>query len=97
MDTIVSTVVANGLWAMLFTGLLIYELRDSRRREARYGKTISALTDRLGTVNAVHADTQRLLDDADEIKQDVAVIKDKATKRAAKKAETVDAAIAVAT
>ena len=35
MDEIISTVVANGIWAVLFCGLLVFELRDSRGREGR--------------------------------------------------------------
>ena len=94
INDIVSVVVANGLWAVLFTGLLIYELRDSRRREQRFDDTIRSLSDRLGAVNAVLSDTKRLIADADTIKRDVAAIKDKASKRAVKKMEKTDAACA---
>lgn len=84
IDEIVSMIVANGLWAVLFSVLLVFELKDSRRREARYNDTIRSLSDRLGTVNSVLADTQRLLGDADEIKRGVAEIKAKSVKRADK-------------
>lgn len=57
MDEIVSLVVANGLFAVLFCGLLVYELKDSRCREQRYTQTIKSLTERLETVNAIKSDT----------------------------------------
>ncbi len=41
------------LWAVLFCVLLVYELRDSRKRESRYTLTISSLSDRLGAVNGI--------------------------------------------
>ncbi len=75
MDEIVSTIVANGLWAVLFCGLLVYELRDSRRRESRYTQIIGALTDRLETVNSVKADTAELLMAAETVKADTDEIK----------------------
>lgn len=57
MNEIVSTIVANGLWAMLFCGLLVYQLRDGRRREQRYTETISSLADRLKLVEDIKEDT----------------------------------------
>ena len=81
MDEIVSTIVANGLWAVLFCGLLVYELRDSRRRESRYTQVISALTDRLETVNEVKADTSALLTATDAVKADTEEIRSALKKR----------------
>ncbi len=75
MDEIVSAIVANGLWAVLFCGLLVYELRDSRRRESRYTQLIGALADRLETVNAVKSDTAELLIAAETVKADADEIK----------------------
>lgn len=72
MDEIISTVVANGIWAVLFCGLLVFELKDSRKREAGYTGLISVLSERLATVNAIENDAQTL-------KTDVTEIKDKAT------------------
>lgn len=41
-----SLILANGLWAVLFCALLIYELRDSQKRERRYTATIEQLLSR---------------------------------------------------
>ncbi len=75
MEQIISTVVANGLWAVLFCGLLVYELRDTRRREGRYVCTINSLSDRLGTVIDVKTDTDEIKTDVKGIERDAAVIK----------------------
>lgn len=75
MEQIVSLVVANGLFAVLFCGLLVYELRDSRNRERKYTQTIRALTDRLDAVKTVKTDVNRLADDLSELRSDVGEIK----------------------
>lgn len=81
-EEIISTAVANGLWAVLFCVLLVYELRDSRKRESRYTLTISSLSDRLGAVNgigtavtAVVAELAAVRDVTDAVKTDTADIR----------------------
>ena len=54
--------VTNGIFCALFVALLIYELKDSRKRESKYQQTIDVLSTKLNTV--------------DEIKEDVTEIKD---------------------
>ncbi|MCM1368002.1 MAG: BhlA/UviB family holin-like peptide [Roseburia sp.] len=92
MDEIISLVVANGLWAVLFCGLLVYELRDSRRREDNYTRTIRSLSDRLGVVSSVKADTEDIKDDAGSlltavkaVKSDTAAVKSAVVPRRAEK------------
>lgn len=75
MDEIVSTIVANGVWAVLFCLLLVYELRDSRSRESRYTRTIGELTARLNALNAVKSDTEEIKSDAKDIKSNTEEIK----------------------
>lgn len=89
MDEIVSTVVANGIWAVLFCGLLVYELRDSRTRESRYTDIISELTEKLGTVELVKADTEAILADIAELKD---AVKKPQLRRAAPEKKTGKAA-----
>ncbi len=67
MDEIISLIVANGLWAVLFCTLLFYQLRDSRSREAKYTQTIRALSERLDVVTAVKADTSDIKADTSEL------------------------------
>ena len=53
--------ITNGIFCALFVALLIYELKDSRKRENKYQQTIDVLSTKLNTV--------------DEIKEDVTEIK----------------------
>ena len=43
-DKILELAIGDGLWALLFCVLLIYELKDSRARENKYQDTITSLT-----------------------------------------------------
>ena len=80
MDEIISLVVANGIFAVLFCGLLIYELKDSRAREAGYVKTIRSLSDRLGMLSAVKTDTDEIKTAVAEIKTDTKTLCSSAVK-----------------
>ena len=53
--------LSNGIFACLFVSLLIYVLKDSRKRESKYQHIIDSLSTKLKTV--------------DDIKQDVTEIK----------------------
>lgn len=70
MEEIVSLVVANGIFAVLFCGLLVFELRDSRSRESKYVSIISALGERLKTVDEIKADTEKILTGVEGIRID---------------------------
>lgn len=59
-EEILRLALSNGLWAVCFVVLLVYVLKDSRRRENKYQLIINALTDKLDIVRAVKADTQRI-------------------------------------
>lgn len=58
--------INNGLWAVLFLCLLIYQLRDSKNREIKYQKTIETLGNSFDVLQ--------------DIKDDVVEIKDSLTK-----------------
>lgn len=49
-DKIIEVAATSGLWSLLFVALLFYQLTDSRKREAKYQKTIETLTERLEIV-----------------------------------------------
>lgn len=68
-ESVIDTVVANGAWAVLFCLLLIFELRDSRKREEKYQETIFTLGEDLGVVREV-------ADDVKEIKRDLRRVSD---------------------
>lgn len=60
-EEILRVAISNGLWAVLFVALLIYQLRDSASREIKYQQTIEVLT--------------RKYDVIDEMKNDITDIK----------------------
>ena len=43
-EQIFQTVIQSGVWAMLFCGLLVYQLKDSQKRMAEYQATIDRLS-----------------------------------------------------
>ena len=55
-EKIVDLAVTNGIWAVLFLGLLIYLLKDSRAREAKYQDTIKDLNRSLEIVHDIKED-----------------------------------------
>ena len=63
---IINLAISNGLFAVLFMGLLIYQLKDSRTRENKYQATIESLGKALQVI--------------EEIKEDVSIIKVKLDK-----------------
>lgn len=75
-NDIFNIAISNGIFAGLFVALLIYELKDSRKREAKYQNTIDNLSNKLNTV--------------DEIKQDVTEIKECLKKTPRRKNEKTD-------
>lgn len=62
-NEIFNLAISNGIFACLFVALLVYVLKDSRKRESKYQNTIDILANKLNIV--------------DEIKEDVTEIKKK--------------------
>lgn len=84
-ESVIDTVVANGAWAVLFCLLLIFELKDSRKREEKYQKTIFTLGEDLGVVREV-------ADDVKEIKRDLRKVSDSCGNEEGETEETSPAA-----
>lgn len=61
-EEVLKMAATNGLWAVLFCVLLIYQLRESKAREAKYQSAIKGLSENLGIV-------RQIKDDVAEIKQ----------------------------
>lgn len=80
-ESVIDTVVANGAWAVLFCLLLIFELKDSRKREEKYQKTIFTLGEDLGVVREV-------ADDVKEIKRDLRRVSDSCSNEEGETEET---------
>lgn len=59
---IISVIISNGIFAILFVYLFYYQLRDSKRREEKYQKTIEQLSEHLGVIEQIKEDAEYLKD-----------------------------------
>lgn len=50
---ILELALTNGIWSALFVGLLIYQLKDSAKREKKYQDTIQKLSTHLDVVQDI--------------------------------------------
>ncbi len=66
-EKIFNLALQNGLWAVLFLGLLIYVLNDSRKRENKYQDTIANLTKNLSIVQVIKQEVQEIKDIVNKI------------------------------
>lgn len=57
---ILEIAAANGIWAVMFLGLLVYQLKDSRAREEKYQEVISSLADDLGELKLLRQDVEKI-------------------------------------
>lgn len=61
-EQILNLAISNGLFAVLFMGLLIYQLKDSKTRENKYQDTIERLGKSLEIVKSVKEDVEEIKD-----------------------------------
>lgn len=59
---IISIVVSNGVFAVLFVWLFWYQLKDSAKRETKYQQTIEQLTKHLEVLEDVKQDIRDIKD-----------------------------------
>lgn len=57
---LIKIVVSNGVFAMLFVFLFIYQLRDSSKREEEYRTTIDNLLEHLEVIEEVKEEVDEL-------------------------------------
>ncbi len=57
---IMSVVISNGIFAILFVLLFFYQLKDGKQREAKYQKTIADLTKHIGIIEGIKEDVEQL-------------------------------------
>lgn len=48
----------SGLWAMLFVGLFITQMRDSKAREEKYQALVDSLAEKLKVVEVIKEDIE---------------------------------------
>lgn len=73
-EQVLDLALNNGLWAVLFLGLLIFQLRDSKSREEKYQDIITCLTDKLDLI-------EKVSEDVCEIKETIEELKSKSNKK----------------
>ena len=57
---LIKVVISNGIFAMLFVFLFLYQLKDSAKREEQYQQTISDLTKHLEVIEKVREEVGEL-------------------------------------
>lgn len=57
-EKIFNLAISNGIWAVLFLVLLFFQLKDSKKREEKYQKTIEALGASLKVVTEIKEDVE---------------------------------------
>ena len=55
-EQIWETALNSGLWAMLFVGLFITQMKDSKAREAKYQALVDSLAEKLKIVEVIKED-----------------------------------------
>ena len=61
-EQIWETALNSGLWAMLFVGLFITQMKDSKAREEKYQTLIDALAKKLEIVELIQEDIVEIKD-----------------------------------
>ena len=88
-DKILELAIGDGLWALLFCVLLIYELKDSRAREGKYQDTITSLAKDLEYIKDIEEEIKDMDTDIEQINIAVREYMDKVVKSNAAKEETL--------
>lgn len=57
---ILELALTNGIWSALFVALLIYQLRDSAKREKKYQETIQKLNVHLDAVEDIKEEIKEI-------------------------------------
>ena len=79
-DKILELAIGDGLWALLFCVLLIYELKDSRARENKYQDTITSLAKDLEYIKDIDEEIKDIDEDIEGINNAVREYMDKLAK-----------------
>ena len=79
-DKILELAIGDGLWALLFCVLLIYEVKDSRSRETKYQDTISSLAKDLEYIKDIDEEIKEIDEDIEQMNKAVMECVDKVSK-----------------
>lgn len=67
-EKIFNLAIGNGIWAVLFLVLLFFQLKDSKRREEKYQRTIEALGHSLNVVTEIKQDVEEIKVELNKLK-----------------------------
>ena len=59
-EKVINLALSNGIWAVLFLMLLVFQLKDSKSRENKYQQTIENLGNALQVVKEVKEDVEEI-------------------------------------
>lgn len=59
-EKIMELALTNGVWSALFVGLLIFQLKDSAKREKKYQETIQKLNAHLDAVQDIKEEIKEI-------------------------------------
>ncbi|MBQ9792248.1 MAG: hypothetical protein IJW32_00685, partial [Clostridia bacterium] len=59
-QSLLELALTNGIWSALFVGLLIYQLKDSSKREKKYQDTIQKLNSHLDAVQDIKEEIKEI-------------------------------------
>lgn len=59
-EEIFQIALSNGVWSALFIGLLVYQLKDSSKREKKYQDTITKLNHHLDMVESIKEEVKEI-------------------------------------
>lgn len=76
-DELLKLAISNGIFAVMFLGLLIYQLKDSGKREKKYQDTLEKLATNFGHLKNIETDLKCVREDVEELKTDLKIVKNK--------------------
>lgn len=69
IDEILNLAISNGLWAVLFVMLFLYQIQNSSKREKKYQELIDNLTNSLGLIKNIDTTIKAMNKDIAKIKK----------------------------
>ena len=69
IDEIINLAISNGLWAVLFVMLFLYQIQNSQKREHKYQEIIDSLTNSFGILKTIDANIKTLNKSVSKIKK----------------------------
>jgi len=69
IDEIMNLAISNGLWAVLFVILFLYQINSSAKREQKYQNVIDKLSNSFGMIKNIDQNVKNVTKDLDKIKR----------------------------